>query len=83
MLDKTLFAIDFFTDGVSFFINRFEELPHNQMMMHNHDFIEFSYVCAGTGYHMVGEHNYQVQKGDFFIINYDVPHSFYKSICHR
>jgi AraC family transcriptional regulator, L-rhamnose operon transcriptional activator RhaR len=76
--ERTYLADNFFTDNVSFFINRFEELPRSQMIMHNHDFIELCYVCAGSGYHTVDGHDYQVQKGDFFIINYDVPHSFYK-----
>ncbi|MDF2803664.1 MAG: transcriptional regulator, AraC family [Anaerocolumna sp.] len=64
----------FFHDGNSIFINYIDEptMPH----LHLHDFIEISYVASGTGIHILGDKEYEVRKGDLFLINYHIPHEF-------
>jgi AraC family L-rhamnose operon transcriptional activator RhaR len=44
--------------------------------LHAHDFIEIAYVVSGIGTHCIGENEYNVSKGDLFIINYNIPHEF-------
>lgn len=44
--------------------------------LHAHDFIEIAYVVSGCGTHKIGDKEYEVSKGDLFIINYDIPHEF-------
>ncbi|CAM3719705.1 AraC family transcriptional regulator [Marinicrinis lubricantis] len=63
-----------FKNGHSIYINYFCESskPH----LHVHDFIEISYVASGSGIHILGDQTYEVQKGDLFLINYNIPHEF-------
>jgi len=58
------------------YINRSDELQEFCGIIHKHDFIEIAYVIDGSGIHVVGESEYEISKGDLFIINYDVPHGF-------
>ncbi len=44
---------------------------------HTHEFIEICYVFSGTGYHQVNGFQHNVHKGDIFIINVDMSHTFY------
>ena len=44
--------------------------------LHAHDFIEFAYIDAGKGYHIINGQRDTIQKGDFFIINTYVPHEY-------
>ena len=61
------------------YVNKSSELPQYMSMMHKHDFIEIVYVISGKGKHIVGDNEYEVSKGDMFIINFDVPHGFFPS----
>ena len=45
--------------------------------LHSHDFIEISYIADGKGIHRVWNEVIECRKGDLFIINTDVPHSFF------
>lgn len=40
-----------------------------QMYLHSHDFLEMNYVLSGSGYYLIGEREYEIQPGDFYIIN--------------
>jgi len=44
--------------------------------LHSHNFIEIAFVASGVGIHSIGDKEYEVSKGDLFIINYDIPHEF-------
>lgn len=59
------------------YINRSDELKEYMGIMHKHDFLEITYVIEGEGVHIVGEEQYDISKGDLFVINYDVPHGFF------
>ncbi|HHY81627.1 MAG TPA: AraC family transcriptional regulator [Clostridiales bacterium] len=61
-----------------FSIIRFEEFAEKDAVYHSHDFVEICYVYSGTGYHLVGGKKSKVSKGDLFIINYDMTHTFYR-----
>lgn len=59
------------------YINRSDELEEYMGIVHRHDFIEIAYVISGSGLHIVGDKQYEVTRGDLFIINLDVPHGFF------
>lgn len=61
-----------------FYINRVREMTRDTCIYHSHDFVEICYVCAGKGYHLVDGKEYEVFKGDMFIINYDMTHTFFR-----
>lgn len=56
--------------------------PHNQsdLGFHRHDFFELVYVTGGSAVHMLenGE-EWQVQEGDYFIIDYGTKHRYHES----
>lgn len=59
------------------YINRSDELEEFCEIIHKHDFIEIAYIVEGCGIHVVGKNQYEISKGDLFVINYDVPHGFF------
>ena len=64
----------FFRNGEAIYLNYTKEqpMPH----LHAHDFIEIAYVDSGEGIHQIGDAQFNVSRGDLFVINYDVPHEF-------
>lgn len=72
----------FFPKGDEFIINHFEERTIENCDFHSHEFVELCYVHLGSGYHIVGDKEFKVKKGDFFIVNHDIPHVFYKDQNH-
>ncbi|MEK3914842.1 AraC family transcriptional regulator [Paenibacillus sp. FSL H7-0331] len=69
----------FFREGESFSIVKHSESMMEDRSFHSHDFVEICYVYSGSGYHVVGEQIYEVAKGDLFLINYEVTHTFYRT----
>lgn len=65
---------EYFGSGCSIFINRYCEPSHPHL--HAHNFFEIAYVFSGSGIHRIGNKEYNVGKGDLFLINYDTPHEF-------
>ncbi|HEY5585080.1 MAG TPA: AraC family transcriptional regulator [Ruminiclostridium sp.] len=72
-----LLGDNLFRKNESICINKSNELPEFMSIVHKHDFIEIAYVISGSGVHIVGEKQYEVSRGDLFIINLDVPHCFF------
>lgn len=68
----------FFRERESFAIVRAREGPKARAVCHTHDFVEICYVGAGEGCHVVGGQQHRVRKGDLFLINYEMTHSFYR-----
>ena len=48
----------------------------NDMRAHTHDYLELVYIVRGQIRHTVNGTESTVAKGDFFIIDYDTPHSY-------
>lgn len=48
----------------------------NNDKLHNHNYFEGVYVRRGEAVHILDGHRIKVSEGDFFIIDYDVPHKF-------
>lgn len=75
---KKLFYYDdgkrHFSNGEQIYINKVQERAEHHL--HAHDFLEIAYVVSGTGIHTIGQNEYNVSKGDLFIINHDIPHEF-------
>jgi hypothetical protein len=69
---------DLFRKHTRVYLNPSHEPPEYCDKIHKHDFIEIAYVTFGTGLHIVADHQYTVTPGDLFIINYDVPHGFFR-----
>lgn len=68
---------DLFEGNIPFKINKCSYDDYEAIKMHCHDFIEIAFVCRGKGYHIVDGKEFDVSKGDLYIINSDTPHSFY------
>lgn len=75
------YALNYFDNGESIFktgedvfINKVVEQRGNHL--HVHDFIEIAYVASGCGIHRIGDSEYNVARGDLFLINYTIPHEF-------
>ena len=45
--------------------------------LHQHQFIEISYVAAGSGIHRIWNKSYPVSAGDLFLLNTAVAHNFF------
>ncbi|MGE5557625.1 MAG: AraC family transcriptional regulator [Bacillota bacterium] len=71
-------AENLFRPNELFYINRVNEMTRDKCVYHTHDFVEICYVSAGKGYHLVGDRQYEVFKGDLFIINNDIRHTFFR-----
>lgn len=56
------------------FINRVSEMF--EAHRHAHDFIEITFVAAGSGVHHMNQRVLPVRRGDLYIINYGVSHEF-------
>ncbi|NHN35372.1 AraC family transcriptional regulator [Paenibacillus agricola] len=76
-------SVRYFKQGEAFGIVRFNELLKEQVRYHTHDCIEICYVASGYGYHRFGDELQRVTRGDLFIINYGVSHSFYREQEHE
>ena len=68
---------DYFKNGDEFFMNLYDEHTREKCVFHAHAFIELCYVCQGCGYHVIDKKSYNVKKGDLFIIEQQLPHTFY------
>ena len=44
--------------------------------IHKHDFIEISYVVKGRGIHYLGNSQFEIEQGDYFIIDTGVSHGY-------
>lgn len=55
-------------------IVRFEN--HHYSYMHYHNFLEISYIVSGNADHQIGEHNGKLKKGNYFIVDYNMPHTY-------
>ena len=63
----------FLHNHLQLFVNRCSE---DFFPFHAHDFIEYSYVAEGKGFHHIGEDVIPVRKGMLFVIPVGVPHVF-------
>lgn len=43
---------------------------------HDHDFLELTYVVQGRATHVIGERTSVIGQGDYFIVDYGVPHKY-------
>lgn len=73
----TLDRQDFFKAGIPFYMDRQDYMDYGAIKYHCHDFIEIAYVYSGKGKHVINGQECPVSRGDLFVINMDVPHSFY------
>ena len=71
---ETLRSQNFFKNNMQLFINRATE--DFSLPLHNHEFIEFSYIAEGNGFHYVEDAVHPVRKGELYYIPIGVPHVF-------
>lgn len=80
------------TDGGSLY--KFAQLPGNihithsaydsRLLPHYHDFVEIFCITEGEGVHRIGSESFGVKRGDLFLIDKGVSHSFFakdESLC--
>ncbi|SEN96253.1 AraC family transcriptional regulator [Paenibacillus sp. OV219] len=77
-MNTILYGESFFRPGELFSIVRHAEVDRDHRYYHSHDFLEICYVYSGSGFHRIGEMEYQVGRGDVFIINDGNKHAFYR-----
>jgi len=70
----TLKGDSFFSGGALIYVNRASE--DFSVPLHNHDFVEFSYIAEGSGFHHVGDEVHPVRKGLLTCIPIGVAHVF-------
>ncbi|RKP53058.1 AraC family transcriptional regulator [Cohnella endophytica] len=71
---ETFRSDQFFHERFPLYVNRATE--NFDLPMHNHDFIEFSYVAEGSGFHHIGGEVREAVKGQLFFIPIGTPHVF-------
>ncbi|MGC5773122.1 AraC family transcriptional regulator [Paenibacillus pabuli] len=64
----------FLQNNLKLFVNRCSE--NFDLPFHAHDFVEYSYVAEGKGFHHIGKDIVPVHKGMLFVIPVGVPHVF-------
>jgi AraC family L-rhamnose operon transcriptional activator RhaR len=70
-----------FRENELVYVNRSDELEEYCNVMHSHDFLEIAFVISGSGIHKVSERKYETTRGDIFVVNFDVPHGFFRSMA--
>ena len=55
-------------------VTRFSPNPISEL--HSHKCLELAYVLQGTILHSIGGMTHIVKEGEFFIVDYDQPHSY-------
>ncbi|CAM3286856.1 AraC family transcriptional regulator [Paenibacillus lupini] len=71
----------FLQENLHMLVNRFTEdfmVPY-----HAHDFIEFSYVAEGSGFHHIGQDTFPIHKGMLFVIPIGAAHVFRPATTER
>jgi AraC-like DNA-binding protein/quercetin dioxygenase-like cupin family protein len=63
-----------FNSNLSIYVNRSKE--SFTLSEHDHDFVEITYVCEGTGTHYIDNQTITVKRGDLFYIPLGVSHIF-------
>ena len=48
----------------------------NNDKLHKHNYFEAVYIIEGEAIHIINNNSTKVSEGDFFIIDYDIPHMF-------
>jgi len=57
-------------------ISMMRYMQESERDLHQHNFLEITYILSGHGIHTVGEHVYPVEAGEVFFINYEAAHCF-------
>ena len=65
----------FFRDGYHVAVLRHPR--YGAVSWHSHDFFELIYACSGEAVHWLGEREFHVRPGDFFILPPNLPHALY------
>ncbi|WP_168735927.1 AraC family transcriptional regulator [Cohnella fermenti] len=77
----TLKGSELFRSGLRIFVNRAEE--RFDLGLHEHDFIELTYVAEGSGFHYLGDRMLPVSRGDLFALPVGSSHVFRPSSLER
>jgi len=66
----------FKNEGFPFHIDRYAIQPNEYIPSHTHDFIELVFVVSGNAEHEMAGNRYTLQKGDVFVIEPNIFHSY-------
>lgn len=64
----------YFRDNLLLYVNRATE--DFTMALHDHDFLEITYVAEGSGFHYIANEVHKVRKGQLFFIPIGISHVF-------
>lgn len=51
-------------------------IRQNDLQAHQHAFLEMAYITGGRGFHTLNGARTEVEKGDYFIVNYGTEHAY-------
>ena len=51
-------------------------IRQDDLQSHQHAFLEMAYITGGRGLHTLGGNRMEVEKGDYFIVNYGTEHAY-------
>lgn len=72
--DIPLLKIEDNRNGLPFFIQRYSLQQDHSSIFHRHEYIQVNYVFRGKGKHRISDHEFDIIKGDIFVIPPYVPH---------
>ncbi len=69
-------------NGLPFFMRRYSPQPDaDSSALHRHEYMQINYVMRGKGKHQLNGHEFDIVKGDIFVIPPFVPHRIISIAC--
>lgn len=76
MSSNIILGREIFEKPLNFHINTCSYEIYEDILTHQHSFIELNYVSNGCGIHLINDKRYDVSKGDFYLIPPGADHVF-------
>jgi AraC-type DNA-binding domain-containing proteins len=67
---------DNMNNGLPFYIRKYQ-LSGASVYIHRHEYMQINYIANGKGKHSINKKNFDIVKGDIFVIPPYIPHSIY------
>ncbi|NLC68788.1 MAG: AraC family transcriptional regulator [Clostridiaceae bacterium] len=60
--------------GLPVFVRKYILQPGAELGLHRHESMQINYICQGKGGHYINKHEFEIVKGDIFVIPPYIPH---------
>lgn len=60
--------------GLPVYVRKYVLQPGATVDLHRHEFMQINYICRGKGGHYINKHEFDIVKGDIFVIPPYIPH---------